>query len=162
MLREIADDILALVPLAALHGHLAEDLADRGPEPLRPINHHEKRPIEGFSCHRSEVSGKRLWGFAEERFKAASAFFRDFFVWNYCPLAFMEVSGKNFTPDKLPPRERDPLFAICDQALVEVVHELRPSHVIGVGAFAEKRVRLALADLPIRIGSMLHPSPASP
>jgi single-strand selective monofunctional uracil DNA glycosylase len=34
--------------------------------------------------------------------------------------------------------------------------------VIGVGAFAEKRASLALADRPLRIGTILHPSPASP
>jgi len=33
--------------------------------------------------------------------------------------------------------------------------------VIGVGAFAEKRARLALGDA-VEIGTILHPSPASP
>jgi single-strand selective monofunctional uracil DNA glycosylase len=39
---------------------------------------------------------------------------------------------------------------------------LRPSHVIGVGTFAEQRARAALRDLPVAMGSVLHPSPASP
>jgi single-strand selective monofunctional uracil DNA glycosylase len=34
--------------------------------------------------------------------------------------------------------------------------------VVGIGAFAEKRARTALADCQIRIGRILHPSPASP
>jgi single-strand selective monofunctional uracil DNA glycosylase len=131
-----------------------------------PVSHpkreNDKRPIEGFLCARSEVSGKRLWGFFAERFQKPERFFRDFFVWNYCPLAFMEASGKNFTPDKLPKTEREPLFEVCDHALRRVVEVLRPTHVIGVGAFAEKRATLALADIGVTIGCMLHPSPASP
>jgi single-strand selective monofunctional uracil DNA glycosylase len=34
--------------------------------------------------------------------------------------------------------------------------------VIGVGGFAEKRARLALAGQPCVVGTILHPSPASP
>lgn len=29
---------------------------------------HPKRPIEGFACTRSEVSGRRLWGWVSESF----------------------------------------------------------------------------------------------
>ncbi len=127
-----------------------------------PKREHEKRPIEGFACQRSEVSGARLWGLARERYGTPARFFREIFVWNYCPLAFMEASGKNFTPDKLPQSERERLFAICDDTLARVVDELRPKLVVGVGAFAEKRARLALGDRNLAIGCMLHPSPASP
>jgi single-strand selective monofunctional uracil DNA glycosylase len=34
--------------------------------------------------------------------------------------------------------------------------------VIGIGAFAHERARVALAGRPQRIGTILHPSPASP
>jgi single-strand selective monofunctional uracil DNA glycosylase len=81
---------------------------------------------------------------------------------NYCPLAFLESSGKNRTPDKLPKGEQAALFEACDHALRRIVAELDPAHVIGVGAFAEARARLALAGMPPRIGTILHPSPASP
>ena len=37
----------------------------------------------------------------------AEAFFERFFVHNYCPLVFLEESGRNRTPDKLPKAERD-------------------------------------------------------
>lgn len=46
VLREIAHDVLALVPLAALHRHVTEDVAHRGAEPLRSIEHDEERLIE--------------------------------------------------------------------------------------------------------------------
>ena len=60
---------------------------------------HPKRPIEGFACDRSEVSGRRLWGWARDRFSTAAAFRKQFCVHTYCPLVFMEDSGRNRTPD---------------------------------------------------------------
>ena len=68
----------------------------------RPADEHAKRCIQGFDCPRSEVSGRRLWGWAAARFGTAERFFTDWFVLNYCPLALLEASGRNFTPDKLP------------------------------------------------------------
>lgn len=130
---------------------------------IRPPNKvHPKRPVEGFACGRSEVSGARLWGWARDRFGSPAAFFRRFFVYNYCPLAFMETSGRNRTPDKLPSEEKKSLFKICDHALLETVKELDPSFVIGIGRFAEERSRSALEGTPVKVGRILHPSPASP
>lgn len=128
---------------------------------LRPKNEHPKRVVDGFGCARSEVSGSRVWGWAQERFGTPERFFDRFFVANYCPLCFMESGGRNFTPDKLPAAERIPLFAACDDALRAMVRELRPEWVIGVGAFALKAVNRALGD-QVRSGCILHPSPASP
>ncbi len=128
----------------------------------RPANEHPKRPVEGFDCARSEVSGRRLWGWARERFGAPEAFFTHYFIWNYCPLAFLESSGRNRTPDKLPAAEQSLLYQACDRALAQVVAELAPRLVIGVGKFAERRARLALADSDLEFGTVLHPSPASP
>jgi len=128
----------------------------------RPDPEHPKRPIMGFACTRSEVSGARLWRWARDTFGTPERFFNRFFIANYCPLAFMESSGRNRTPDKLPAVEREPLLAACDRALVRTVEILRPQIVIGVGAFAEGRARAALDGLDTRIGRILHPSPASP
>ena len=130
-------------------------------EVAKPAKEHPKRPIDGFSCERSEVSGQRLWGWARDRFGSAEAFFKRFFVWNYCPLAFMEESGRNRTPDKLPAEEREQLYATCDRALTRIVEFVSPSLVLGVGKFGEARARAALGD-SIAISSILHPSPASP
>ena len=105
---------------------------------------------------------QRLWGWARSRFETPERFFDKFFVVNYCPLAFMEQSGRNRTPDKLPRSEREPLFEACDEALRAIVEVLQPSHVIGVGGFAEQRARAALGQRKIAVGSVLHPSPASP
>ncbi len=128
----------------------------------RPKLEHPKRPVEGFDCARGEVSGKRLWGFAQQRFGSAAKFFEHFFVVNYCPLAFMEESGANRTPDKLPKAEQQALFAACDAALAAITRELAPQFVIGVGAFATARAKLALPDFKGTIATISHPSPASP
>lgn len=128
----------------------------------KPGCEHPKRPVEGFACARSEVSGARLWGAFAERHGDARTFFRERFVANYCPLVFMEESGRNRTPDKLPAAERTPLFAACDRHLRTLCAALAPEWVIGVGAFATTRAEQALADTGVMIGTILHPSPASP
>ena len=97
----------------------------------RPEHEHPKRPIEGFACARSEVSGRRLWGWARDTAGSARGFFERFFVANYCPLVFMEASGRNRTPDHLPAAEREPLFELCDAALRRLVVCLGPSWVVG-------------------------------
>lgn len=127
-----------------------------------PGSVHPQRPVLGLECSRVEVSGQRLWGAIRQRFGTPERFFRHYFVANYCPLAFVEDSGRNRTPDKLPATEREPLFAVCDEHLRSVVAALQPAWVIGVGAFAEKRAAKALAGQGIGIGRITHPSPANP
>lgn len=127
----------------------------------RPVPEHPARPVLGFGCKRSEVSGRRLWGWARDRFRTPDEFFQRFFVWNWCPLAFLEESGRNRTPDKLPAHEREPLEALCDAALADVVRVLAVPVVVGIGAVAEARAR-RVAPPGVRVGRMLHPSPASP
>lgn len=128
----------------------------------KPPREHPKRPIEGFACPRSEVSGARLWGWARARYREPRRFFARFFVANYCPLVFLEESGRNRTPDHLPAAQRDPLLAACDRALVRTVEILAPKVVVGVGRFAAQRAKIALAGMDVNVGAILHPSPASP
>ena len=128
----------------------------------KPPREHPKRPVEGFACARREVSGQRLWGFARDRFERPERFFARFFVANYCPLLFLEASGRNRTPDKLPAAERAALERACDAALRRTIEILRPRLVVGVGHFAESRARQALAGMGVAIGRIPHPSPASP
>jgi single-strand selective monofunctional uracil DNA glycosylase len=129
----------------------------------RPGNEHPKRPVLGFDCPRCEVSGQRLWGLFARRFGSPDAFFREHFVVNYCPLVFMEASGRNVTPDKLPRRETEPLFAACDEHFARVIAALRPQWLVGVGAFAFGRIESLAERLPgVKAAQILHPSPASP
>ena len=130
----------------------------------KPPNEHPKRPIEGFACAKSEVSGRRLWGWAKERFETPEAFFARFFVVNYCPLVFMEgESGRNVVPEKLKKAEREPLLEACDVRLKKVVELLKPKYVIGVGTWPRKRAEKALKGMDgLVFGNILHPSPANP
>jgi hypothetical protein len=106
---------------------------------------HPKRPIEGFGCTRSEVSGRRFWGWARDRYRTPARFAAACFVVNYCPLVFMEESGANRTPDKLPAAEREPLFDVCDEALRRLVAWCPPARVVGVGSVAAARADSFLA-----------------
>ena len=127
-----------------------------------PAKLHPKRPVTGFKCTRSEVSGKRLWGWAQKTFITPSNFFSRFFVANYCPLMFIEAGGRNRTPNQLRAGERKPLLEVCDRALRRTIEQLTPRYVIGVGHFAEERARVALSDIDVTIGRITHPSPANP
>jgi len=108
------------------------------------------------------VSGQRLWGAIRTRWGRPERFFADHFISNYCPLVFIEASGRNRTPDKLPAGEREPLFAACDRHLRRVVEATQPDWVVGIGAFAEGRAREVLGSTGVKIGRILHPSPANP
>lgn len=129
----------------------------------RPANEHPKRPVLGFACERSEVSGARLWSAIAEHWGEPERFFEIGFVTNYCPLVFMEESGRNRTPDKLAPSERTPLFEACDRLLLRTIELLDPEIVVGVGRFARDRAHKVLSgNDSVRVGEVLHPSPASP
>jgi len=129
-------------------------------------NEHPKRPIQGFGCPRSEVSGKRLWGLFSELYPKAENFFSEHFVTNFCPLVWMGETGRNITPDKLPKTESEPVDDVCRWHLAQMINEMQPEFLIGVGAFAEKQLKATVQEhMPAyaaKIGKILHPSPASP
>ncbi len=130
-----------------------------------PPGTHPKRPVLGFDCPRSEASGRRLWGLFAARYPRAEDFFAAHFVLNYCPLLFLAADNNrcaNITPDKLPAAEKAPLFAACDDFLRAAAESLSPEFLIGVGGFAEERLRFVFGKSGTAIGKILHPSPASP
>ncbi len=149
---------------------MVRDFLGLSGEVERPSQEHPKRPVLGLNSPRSEVSGRRLWGFFGEKFGGPAGFFEDHFVVNYCPLVFMEESARNRTPDKLPVGESGPLFEACDVRLRSLVDLYRPEWVIGVGGFARQKLDGLFGPkssprgeyCPGHIGTVLHPSPASP
>ena len=128
----------------------------------RPAHEHPQRLVKGFACARSEVSGRRLWDLFQQRFGTPRRFFADQIVMNYCPLAFLEDRGRNRTPDKLPALEKLALFAACDRHLRAFVAALQPEWLIGIGDFATRRAEDVFQQGPLKVGRILHPSPASP
>ncbi|HIV03843.1 MAG TPA: single-stranded DNA-binding protein, partial [Candidatus Spyradosoma merdigallinarum] len=130
----------------------------------KPPREHPAKPVEGFACPRSEVSGKRLWGLFRERFGTPENFFAEHFAANFCPLLFIAGNerGKNLTPENLSAEEREALNAPCDAFLRRTAEILEPEWVVGIGNFAEAAARRALAGTPVKITRVIHPSPASP
>jgi single-strand selective monofunctional uracil DNA glycosylase len=130
-----------------------------------PHRWHPRLPVTGFQCPRSEVSGRRLWGLLKDHYGTVRALARDLFVSNYCPLLFLDQGGRNLTPDKIAQADRAPLYALSDGFLRTVLAAICPEWVVGVGAFATGRIRAALKavpEMPVRVATVLHPSPASP
>jgi single-strand selective monofunctional uracil DNA glycosylase len=127
-----------------------------------PTDEHPKRPVTGFQCSRSEVSGRRVWAWARDRFGTPRRFFDHFYIANYCPLLFLDRDGRNLTPDKLRAADRRPLEEICDETLRRIAECLGVDIVVGLGKFSADRARQALVDTPVRVGRILHPSPANP
>ncbi|MBI3880039.1 MAG: single-stranded DNA-binding protein [Verrucomicrobia bacterium] len=128
----------------------------------RPPREHPKRPVAGFACQRSEVSGRRLWGLFAQRFGTPENFFEDHFVVNWCPLVFMDEGGRNLTPDKLPAAAAASLSEKCDEHLTRVLEILEPEFAIGIGGFAFVRLGAVERNARVKLGQILHPSPASP
>ncbi len=142
--------------------HAVKNWLDIATEVGVPENMHPKRPVRGFACAKSEVSGRRLWGWAMATHGSPEIFFRRFFVANYCPLLFLEASGRNRTPDSLKVAEKNSLLNACDRALRRTIAFLKPRYVIGVGNFARDRAWAALEGMGLVIGRITHPSPANP
>lgn len=130
----------------------------------RPAGEHPARPIMGFDCHRKEVSGQRLWSLFSQHYPNAQDFARSYVIINYCPLVFMEESGRNRTPDRLPKTEREPLYRACNEALSALLQALKPGRTIGIGKFAQARLANAIktSNLALKAELILHPSPANP
>ncbi|XP_065566031.1 single-strand selective monofunctional uracil DNA glycosylase-like isoform X1 [Artemia franciscana] len=133
-------------------------------EVIKPANEHPKRPILGFQCHRSEISGKRFWAFLRDLSGTPERLFETLFMYNYCPLSFMKISGKNVTPPELKLTERKILLSLCDAALLEVIKVLRPKSLLCVGNFVFKQVSgvVKKANLDVKVGLLMHPSPINP
>lgn len=130
----------------------------------RPEREHPGKPVEGFACGRSEVSGRRLWGFFRDKFVAPEAFFARHLVHNYCPLLFLEATklGRNVVPEELPSEAMQPVNVACDRLLRRMVSALEVRTVVGVGGYAEDRAREALAGMEVKFARVPHPSPANP
>lgn len=121
---------------------------------------HPKYPILGMACHRSEGSGGRLWGWAQDAFGKPGRFFDRFFVWNYCPLLFLG-KDRNLTPVDLTAPEARAMSVVCDHALARVIRLLDPVAVVGIGRYAERHAHEVVGD-GVPIAYLPHPSPASP
>tara|TARA_B100001769_G_scaffold184834_1_gene146354 strand:+ start:280 stop:1017 length:738 start_codon:yes stop_codon:yes gene_type:complete len=129
----------------------------------KPAISHSRRPVNGLVHPKEEVSGTRLWGLLQDRYGDAEQIFQNVFIVNHCPLMILQgPRGTNVTPNNVSgPVVRD-LLERCDQHLMEVVIALGAEQVVGIGKYAEKRAKVALGEMGIRVRTCWHPSPASP
>ena len=131
--------------------------------PVRPPQGtHPRVAIKGLECSRIEVSGSRLWGLMRSRFGGPREFFRAHLVVNYCPLLFLDASGRNLTPDKISRADREALERECDAHLCAVIKALEPRWLVGVGRFAQGRLEAVTGRGAGSVIGIPHPSPASP
>jgi single-strand selective monofunctional uracil DNA glycosylase len=121
---------------------------------------HPKYPILGMACHRFEGSGKRVWGWARDRFGTPERFFRHFFIWNYCPLLFLG-HDRNLVPSALRKHEVTALDEVCDRALDRVIKALDPVAIVGIGRYAVEHAAARVGER-VPVVYLLHPSPANP
>lgn len=129
-------------------------------EVTTPQGAHPKRPIEGLSMERQEVSGTRFWTMLRDHYGSTETIFSNIFVVNHCPLLILGETGRNVTPVDLPKSTIEPVLKACDRHLKSVVEIMGIESIVGVGNYAKKRAQSLLGDL--HIDSMWHPSPASP
>ena len=127
---------------------------------ITPEGAHPKRPIEGLSMERQEVSGTRFWSMLSDHYGSTEAIFSNIFVVNHCPLLILAETGRNVTPVDLPKSIIEPVLKACDRTLESVVNIMGIDSVVGVGNYAKKRAQSVLND--VDIDAMWHPSPASP
>lgn len=128
----------------------------------RPESEHPKRPVLGWDCPRVEPSGDRLWTLMASVYRNAAEMSRELVVINYCPLLLLRAEGgrcRNLPLDKV--RGADGLIRSCDEHLDLVLSAVRPEVAIGIGAWAESRLRI-VAPKAVAVDRMPHPSPASP
>ena len=125
-----------------------------------PAGAHPKRPIQGLSMERQEVSGTRFWTFMVDHYGSIEATFSNIFVVNHCPLLILGETGRNITPVDIPKSTINPILDLCDQHLKSVVNIMGIERIIGVGNYAKKRAKNIVPELDI--DAMWHPSPASP
>lgn len=68
----------------------------------KPIKELPSRPVEGLNCDKAEQSGQRFWSLLETLCgDDPNGFFDQCFVYNYCPLAFFQSTGRNITPAEI-------------------------------------------------------------
>lgn len=131
-------------------------------EVLKPEKECPERKVLGLDCSRSEISGQRIWGLFKNICTIPENFFKNAYMYNYCPIAMMKNGGLNVTPTEIKGETQRKLEEICDKTLYEIIQLLQAEIVVGVGKFAETRALQVLKKnnpLNTKVLYLLHPSP---
>ncbi|KAJ8724015.1 hypothetical protein PYW07_007995 [Mythimna separata] len=115
-----------------------------GPVEKPPIEI-RKRPVNGFDCNRSEVSGRRFWGLMKSLCGTPENFFKTSFVYNYLPQQWLTAEeAKNLTPEDFKKREVQELYNICDPVFHKVLELYEVEKIVAIGRFCETRAKETL------------------
>lgn len=129
----------------------------------KPSNEIAAKPIEGFNCTRAEQSGKRFWGVLEELCGTPENFFRHCFVYNICPLAFLNATGRNITPPEIKGGAKSQLNSVCLDHLKQAIDIFNPKVIVSIGNYVNDRVKELkkknLISGVIDCKLLAHPSP---
>ncbi|XP_047033578.1 single-strand selective monofunctional uracil DNA glycosylase [Helicoverpa zea] len=129
----------------------------------KPPSEIKARPVLGFKCTRSEISGKRFWGLFKNLCGTPDNFFKSSFVYNYLPQQWMTKSGCNVTPGEFKKGEIQELYNICDRVFSKVLELYKVEKIVAIGKFCETRAKETLKKYPslktIQIFYLPHPSP---
>ncbi|KRT79585.1 hypothetical protein AMK59_8077, partial [Oryctes borbonicus] len=120
------------------------------------------RKIMGLDCHKSEVSGKRLYELFKRISDTPENFFKNTYLYNYCPLALMEEDGRNITPSSLKGFVRKELEEYCNDTLIQILFLLKTKIIIALGVYAKGQAETTLRAHNIQnieVIYMPHPSP---
>lgn len=131
------------------------------------VEEHPEEPPRGVTLGRtnSGVSGQRFWKLFQDLSGTPENFFKECFVYDYCPLTFQEFHKTNVTPSTLSEKMQSPLIEICDDFLCRLIQLLEVKVVVGVGRYAETKAKKALAKAgmeEVRVGYIMHPSAINP
>ncbi|KAJ2944781.1 hypothetical protein O0L34_g1671 [Tuta absoluta] len=129
----------------------------------KPPHEIPARPVKGFDCTRTEVSGKRFWGLFKDICRTPEKFFETSFIYNYMPVQWMKSNGCNLTPGDFKTSEMEELFNICDPVFIKVLELYEVRTVVAIGKFCETRAQKAtqkyLSGSSIEVLYLPHPSP---
>lgn len=121
-----------------------------------------QREVMGLDCHRSEISGKRLYEYFKKVSHTPDNFFKNTYLYNYCPLALLQRGGNNFTPSSLKGAIKKELEEYCNDSLLQVLELLKTEIIIALGVYTKKQADLILKVNcidHIQVICMPHPSP---
>ncbi|CAH0594158.1 unnamed protein product [Chrysodeixis includens] len=128
----------------------------------QPPSQNANRPVLGFNCTRTEISGKRFWGLFKTLCGTPEKFFESSFVYNYLPQQWMTSNGCNLTPAEFKKSEVEELYNICDPIFSKILQLYKVEIIVAIGKFCETRAKEVLKrhSLPsIQILYLPHPSP---
>ena len=119
---------------------------------------HPKHKIIGLETKRDEPSGKKLWALMQSLYPKSNELFSHITVQNYCPLAFLDDSGKNIALNNV--KNRKELESLCDNYIKDYILDNNIKVLVGVGVYAYEK--LLSLNLNLTVIKILHPSPLNP